>query len=835
MKKQDICYNFIGTYQDDRFPAALDPSSAKIDNRSFEELIDSFISMAEKIRFFDKNPESTSLNWRPFFAQIMKNGKLDSSALHSLEESGEMQPHLALMLAFLKMYGIEQEGINSLTKRHLDFYYREMLRFAPKSGSVGNAVVGIKLSKNVRSAFIPAGTTFLAGKDNEGKNIVYSNIYDYTAYPATVEVMNVTGLNSADVTNANSNLPQCGFAISSPIFAVKGLESFDLNVESDKMWVLYTTKDGWKRGKISEKTIAVTPEEIVPYDDKTHQLGIETPYPVVFINFNSIDDLLSVNDIPKVKEAKVKIPSEDVIIRNKFGDLKNEEETQIFGPVPSVGDKCVVLAPDVDGYTSDVIIEKEIKLLGNAKSYVDINKNIITLIKDYGYKNYLKELITATSKIAKSELAEIPDAPKAPALSESMEVSCTYTSQKTQKYLCFLKTPIVNEAISNYNDLNIACSKGRHVYIGIRGIVPGSSLNMYLELDEAGELDVKENEEGPKWYVLKGNSWESADVSKDQTRGLQNNGIIYVEFNDSEIFRHHNILSEELVWLRLDYNDAKRPNVEHVTLNVVELEFDARSAGKGLKGAPLPKGSITKVEHSITGVKGVEQFRDGQDGEYAEDERGFLTRVSERLRHKGRAVTLWDYERLVLQEYPFIAAVKCIPYGVGSGKDTGTVTLIVVPKCTEKGNSEPKCSDVQLQKVGDFFKGKVSPFTKVKVENPSYEYIEIKCEICVHKGNFGIENNDYSKEIKNALVAYLAPWSDGNHGILMSNNYNESQIMLFLERLPYVDNVRNLRVSKRHQDGSSTQILEGEDITPKTSQGILTTTDKDIEIKIISN
>ncbi len=50
------------------------------------------------------------------------------------------------------------------------------------------------------------------------------------------------------------------------------------------------------------------------------------------------------------------------------------------------------------------------------------------------------------------------------------------------------------------------------------------------------------------------------------------------------------------------------------------------------------------------------------DGKHAEVGKEFYTRVSERLRHKGRAITAWDYEHLVLDRFPGIYKVKCITH-----------------------------------------------------------------------------------------------------------------------------------------------------------------------------
>ena len=48
-------------------------------------------------------------------------------------------------------------------------------------------------------------------------------------------------------------------------------------------------------------------------------------------------------------------------------------------------------------------------------------------------------------------------------------------------------------------------------------------------------------------------------------------------------------------------------------------------------------------------------------GRPAEDRQSLLTRPSARLRHKQRAASPWDYERLVLEAFPHVFKVKCFP------------------------------------------------------------------------------------------------------------------------------------------------------------------------------
>ena len=65
------------------------------------------------------------------------------------------------------------------------------------------------------------------------------------------------------------------------------------------------------------------------------------------------------------------------------------------------------------------------------------------------------------------------------------------------------------------------------------------------------------------------------------------------------------------------------------------------------------------------------------NGKMKEAGNKFYTRVSERLRHKGRTIALWDYERLVLQYFPGVYKVKCINHAsLSSFADAGHTLII---------------------------------------------------------------------------------------------------------------------------------------------------------------
>ena len=113
----------------------------------------------------------------------------------------------------------------------------------------------------------------------------------------------------------------------------------------------------------------------------------------------------------------------------------------------------------------------------------------------------------------------------------------------------------------------------------------------------------------------------------------------------------------------------------------------------------LPKGTITKLVKNIKGIKKVEQPFDGFVGVSTETKDEFYCRVSEKLHHKGKAWSCWDYERILLEKYPQLAAVKCTP----CSSNPGTVKIVVFP-------------NVSLVPQDNIFRPQIDAFTQDEIE-----------------------------------------------------------------------------------------------------------------------
>ena len=92
----------------------------------------------------------------------------------TLENYDAHTPHYALFLSFLKLYRFTQKNINTITQRHLDFYYKEVLRLQPRKAEANKVHVLAALAKQVDEYLLAEETGLKAGKDSLKKDVTYA-------------------------------------------------------------------------------------------------------------------------------------------------------------------------------------------------------------------------------------------------------------------------------------------------------------------------------------------------------------------------------------------------------------------------------------------------------------------------------------------------------------------------------------------------------------------------------------------------------------------------------------------------------------------------------------
>ncbi|QJD96208.1 hypothetical protein HH214_10185 [Mucilaginibacter robiniae] len=96
------------------------------------------------------------------------------------------QPHLAIILTFIKLHKHLQEEVNALPKKHLDLYYRDILGFKERAAEPDSVHIFFELDRLRHSVKLNAGQELLAGSF-ENKPILFTLDRSLTVTPAKVE------------------------------------------------------------------------------------------------------------------------------------------------------------------------------------------------------------------------------------------------------------------------------------------------------------------------------------------------------------------------------------------------------------------------------------------------------------------------------------------------------------------------------------------------------------------------------------------------------------------------------------------------------------------------
>lgn len=948
-KKYTYEYNRKSIIQSDRLRPALFNGYVGLDERSFEDLVQQLAAYAKDVVFYDETtPETISENkvtWETFFDGYRdENGLFSMEALEKKMNEGDVEPQMALMLAFLKLYQIEQNNFNGILKRFHDFYYKDILGFSPLHGYVGKAVVFPTIEGQVDNVLIPKGSLLDAGRDDDDNPIYYATCEDFCVNH--VKVSDCVAYNNLDDIKENiqdkfkSNKdkpkpyfqPICGkeseqttkqscssvptdtygIAFSSEKFlAQDGTVQIKFNelvsnecVSHNDFVAEYTGEKGWIEGTLcdscKEKNIYVeinqNEQPIVNYEKKIHGEGYDSVYPIVRLKIKNPKTIQNIK-LNNFKSISVVVKnSQSAIIENKFGLVENRVGAVVFGSMCAMDDYFQIKAP-YDGlilskpkipYTDSSVTysvnsetERDgwrFKLLDNTYSYQEEAIRLAKKMIDYQNQKCTSlscdyKVITIKSPIKidyKIELKDFLLFSTSPfGVNNLSSENKTGTDGNSKSLQPEQKEPETTEKYEDKNLFSLSSSLDmgeNHLQIGLAGVTKPCVVSLYFKINSI----VLHGHYSPRWYyVSKDNIWTKMGekVIRDTTNNFRQSGCVTLSI-DNEVIDSNNkqeCLPHEKIWLKLnfkkmnsaddmDYEDmdidgrdkeCQRENktdmerfnfsaIEEVRSQGLEVEYSAESIGLLSYGTVLKAGSIKSLVTNIDGIKKIEQPYDGAMGRADEDEGQFRARVSERLRHKGKAWTGWDYERLILENFPQISAAKYLPCRNMNGKFQPGHTYILLapnPQIIEQVNPlRPNMSWDLLYDIYQCVKNHATTFAQQEfhVMELQYEELRVKCTVRLKKGL--IDADYYSSLIKQELTKFIAPWSDNSQIVEFSRGVKPNDILYFIENLEYVDYVEEFRLLK---DGQQIEMSDDDDdmIRPEKVTSILTSAE-DHDIKV---
>lgn len=355
--------------------------------------------------------------------------------------------------------------------------------------------------------------------------------------------------------------------------------------------------------------------------------------------------------------------------------------------------------------------------------------------------------------------------------------------------------------------------------IGLSNLNPGDSASVLFEVAE-GSADPDLSQEPIAWAVLCENYWKtlgSEGVVLDTTNQLRVSGLIRFVI-PAEATTQNTILPADRLWLRgsVARNVNAVGQLIAVQANGIEVQFRDQDTAPGQLTSALEAGKITKLKNGLAPVKTVKQPYASFGGAREETDGDFYRRVAERLRHKDRCITPWDYERIVLEAFPRVHKVKCIPHARdGNWFAPGHVLLVVVPDLKNKNAIDPlqpKVDADTISRITAFVRRRAGMQVQVLAKNPSYQRIQLDFKV---KFRTGYEFNHYSEQLKEKLIEFLSPWAfASNRDISFGGKIYRSVLLDFVEELPPVDYVTDFKMSSYVEGAGKIDVNEAQPETP---------------------
>ena len=338
------------------------------------------------------------------------------------------------------------------------------------------------------------------------------------------------------------------------------------------------------------------------------------------------------------------------------------------------------------------------------------------------------------------------------------------------------------------------------IFLGIEAEKFPSEFSIFFQI---GKNEAWSHGDAPilDWFYLSSDEWKQfkvEDLLFDATFGLTRSGIISFK-SPPDITKNNLVMPKGLFWIccRTKSNAEMASVVSGIFVNA----FSARALLKEGKvhNPILPAFSVQSFERNLTGILKLIQPIPSSGGRPREDKVSFYHRISESLKHKHRAVTKWDIEKILLNEFGWLGYVKVFGnFGNEIFLEPGVIRIVGIPKIEDKASFyQPKLNPGQIKEIEFFLKKIVNPFMQFKVINPQYEYLMIKGKLKFNSEDTGL----LFKKMYQTLLKEICPWFYGDLSEVFSNREaKKSEIFNLILNRPYVQFLTGFSMAHMYKD-----------------------------------
>lgn len=347
---------------------------------------------------------------------------------------------------------------------------------------------------------------------------------------------------------------------------------------------------------------------------------------------------------------------------------------------------------------------------------------------------------------------------------------------------------------------------GGELYIGLKDAEALQQVSLLFQIFEGSENPEATSfaiGEKLEWSILCANKWKvltSNYLISNNTDNFLKSGIVKFSI-PAEAATENTLLPAGLHWIKVRMNKAYDAvcKIIDIKAQAILAQFEDQNNELSHLTSGLSANTIAKLLERKQSIKSVNQPFNSFGGSPAESDQAYYQRISERLRHKNRAITLWDYEHLVLQQFPEIHKVRCLNHtSETSYLAPGYVTLVVIPDIQNKNVFDiyqPRLSKATLNKVQSYVNQLNGLHVNAIVMNPEYEEVELTMKV---KFIGGYDENYHQKVLNEDLTKFLSPWAfEKSVDLQFGTTLHKSIIINYIEKLKYIDFITDLQVKHK--------------------------------------
>ena len=834
-----------------------------------------------KDRLEQSLPNGSEADKRNYYRMLRTLTDLQSNADHYLnqtEESGDTEPALSLLIAYLKNYGNVANTFNGRLADLPDIYRRDILHAVPKTIKQDRTYVVI--TPTAEAFTLPQGASFPAGQNAAGEDLIYQTEQEAYISPMQCAEVNAVYASEKDTFGlykqsipttppslfAHGEELHIGWQITSPMLVLgEGERKISIrfrltndspvpNILTENSFLLQlSAAEGWAQQSSTCSidnhclcfSFMIGNKDIAPAACSEEIHGTTTEYPALRIltsntncpyrwvkglNFEAVEIRTEVAGIRnftfcnELGEVDTEQPFSPFGIQGECGawflfgneemGLKPLQEVRLKGcwkKIAATEAAFNELYKEYDVNASSFILKTEYQKDGSWRPCTGNGQHLF--VSDSGeepslaranilfgflpeaetsykysrehdgffrvtlqapaigfgtdsYRDRFTSVMIENSRCKEKNRKPLPKEPAVPMLanvelsyiaSEVITLTDAGTSSTRLEHITALSDREAFPLNGNLPQPFLSACPAEHLlYFAFLNAKGERTIRMYVDMvlpEERIPYDIPQPDQSARlaWQHWDGTEWKTLPVElvvTEETAGLTQSG--FIEIGLPEKITDNRMDKQGRTWLRAAVTGdiSACLAIRGVHTNCIRVK-----AQNG-EGTPLPAGTIQEMAEDDERIASVVQPLSGFGGTPAETETQFAAHQSARLHNRHRAVTMKDYEQLVLEYFPEIDKVQCFSAGYSPGENPAAVNLVVFSRIED--SRYYLSSPWKLAEMQRLIREYAPPFARLKVVNPFYQQVKVHCKVVLWD-----KMKDEARTLRQLTEIvwnYLAPW-----------------------------------------------------------------------------